>query len=453
MKKKLEINQVLEILSKEKLIDIILDMAEDNDVLRDSIIFKYSKGDTEEELKKCKKLIASIIKEYVDKNGFIRYENAYGFMQSMEGVLERAREEDDVMLAFDISLLLLNETVEAFKYSDDSSGDIGYLAGNIIEFISQDVVLREDLDLSLRKQIFNKLIELIDNNVFADFEDYKNDILQICTEFADIKELRDKLVSKINSLISKNPDDMYDNESMLQILFEIVEEYGTEEEKEKFIKDNIEFTSFREMLIDKYMEEKNYSKIIQLTLEGEKKDRSYAGLVDKWKKIRYTAYKELQNKEEQAKLAKEILFHGNFEYYKELKELHKENVDEFYNKLKEEIKSNGRMYTGGIYVEIILEENDLDELMEFVRNNPRDIELYADKLISKFSDEVVDIYYSYIKEKANYSFNRSAYRYVCEMLKRYKKIAGEKKQIQLKNELSALYKKRKAFLDELSKMR
>lgn len=453
MKKKLEIKQVLEALSDEKLIDIILDMTEDNDVLRDSIIFKYSKGDNEEELKKCKKLIASIIREYVDKNGFIRYENAYGFMQAMEGILERAREEEDVMLAFDISLLLLNETAEAFKYSDDSSGDIGYLAGDIIEFISEHVVLMDDLDLNLRKQIFNKLIELIDNNIFADFEDYKNDILQICTEFADIKELRDRLVSKINYLISKAPDDKYDNESMLQILFEIVEEYGTEEEAEKFIKDNIEFTSFREMLIDKYMEEKNYSKIIQLTLEGEKQDISYAGLVYKWKKIRYMAYKELQNKEEQEKLAKELLFHGNFEYYKELKELHKANVDEFYNNLKEELKSNGKMYVGGIYVEIILEENDLDELMEFVRNNPRDIELYADRLVGKFSDEVVDIYYKYIKEKSSHSSSRSEYRYVCEILKRYKKIAGMEKQIQLKNELSTLYKKRPAFVDELSKLR
>ncbi|WP_157055673.1 hypothetical protein [Clostridium sp. DMHC 10] len=52
-------------------------------------------------------------------------------------------------------------------------------------------MLRDDLDLNLRKQIFNKLIELIDNNVFINLEDYRNDILQICTEFADIKELID----------------------------------------------------------------------------------------------------------------------------------------------------------------------------------------------------------------------------------------------------------------------
>jgi len=453
MKKELEIKQALETLSKEKLIGIILHITENNDVLRDSIIFKCSKGDNEEELKKCKKLIGSIIRSYVNKAGFIRYEHSYEFMQAMEGVLERARDEEDVMLAFDISLLLLSETVEAFKYSDDSSGDIGYLAGDIIEFISQDVVLRDDLDLNLRKQIFNKLIKLIDNNVFADFEDYKNDILQICTEFADVKELRDKLVEKINHLISKDVNNRYDEESMLQILFEIVEKYDTEKEAEKFIKNNIGFTSFREMLIDKYIEEKNYSKVVKLTLEGEKKDRGYAGLVDKWKKIRYTAYKVLQNREEQEKLAKELLFHGNFEYYKELKELHIENAHEFYNNLKEEIKSSGKIYIGGIYIKIILEENDLDELMEFVRNNPSDIELYADKLVRKFRDEVVDIYYKYIKEKANYSSNRPAYRYVCEILKKYKNIVGEEKQIKLKNELSVLYKKRPAFVDELSKMR
>ncbi|WP_234121276.1 hypothetical protein [Clostridium hydrogenum] len=453
MKKELDIKQVLEALSKEKLIDIILDVTENNDVLKNRIIFKYSKGDNKEEIKKCKKLINLIVKEYVDESGFVRYEHACDFMQSMEEILERAREEEDVMLAFDISLLLLNEIIEAFKYSHYSSGDIGYLIANTMEFISKDIVIRDDLNLSLRKQVFNKLIELINNNVFHDFEDYRNDILQICSKFADISELRYKLVRKINDLISKDPDNRYHNEIMLQILFEIVKKYGTKEESEKFIKDNLEFTYFREMLIHKYMEQKNYGEIVQLTLEGEKKDRNYVDLEDKWKKIRYTVYKKLQNKEEQEKLAKELLFHGNFEYYRELKELNKENTKEFYNNLKKEIKNNGKMYIGKIYVRIILQENDLDELMEFVRNNHRDIELYANRLVGKFSDEVIDIYCKYIKEKASYSFNRSEYRYVCEMLKKYKKIAGKEKQMQLKNQLSDLYKKRPAFVDELSKFR
>ncbi len=52
-----------------------------------------------------------------------------------------------------------------------------------------------------------------------------------------------------------------------------------------------------------------------MALEGEKQDKQYAGLVSNWKKIRYIAYKELLLKEEQEKLAKELLLAGDFEYY------------------------------------------------------------------------------------------------------------------------------------------
>jgi len=52
------------------------------------------------------------------------------------------------------------------------------------------------------------------------------------------------------------------------------------------------------------MEDKNYLKVIDLALEGERKDKEYAGLVSKWKKVRYIAYKELSLKAEQEKLAR-----------------------------------------------------------------------------------------------------------------------------------------------------
>jgi len=61
---------------------------------------------------------------------------------------------------------------------------------------------------------------------------------------------------------------------MLRILFDLIEEYGTQEEAEQFIKANLNFTSFRELLIEKYMKEKNYHKVLELALEGENKSKS-----------------------------------------------------------------------------------------------------------------------------------------------------------------------------------
>lgn len=87
------------------------------------------------------------------------------------------------------------------------------------------------------------------------------------------------------------------------------------------MKDNLKFSSFRELFINKYIKEKKYEKVIELALEGERQDKRFHGLILKWKQIRYSAYKELSLKDDQRNLAKELLLQGKFEYYKELKEL------------------------------------------------------------------------------------------------------------------------------------
>lgn len=451
-----EIKEVLNNLSKEELIRIMVDITQKDTTLKNSLIVRYSKGDDTQEIEKCKKLINSIVRKYTGREGFITYRETYGFVSEMEDLLEKVRDTEDTLLALDITFLLLNEDIEAFQYADDSNGEIGSLVTETLELVGEIVIDSDDLDIDLRKQIFNKLLEQSDSKVFDGWEEYKIDILRFCTEFADIEVLRKKLRMKIEYLVNTYSSDeykKYSNESMLQMLLEMIEEYGTKEEAEQFIKDNLKFTSFRELFINKYIKDKNYHRVIELALEGEKQDKQYAGLISKWKKIRYEAYKKLLLKEEQEKLAKELLFDGDFGYYKELKELITGDKVLFYNSLKEELKNDKGWHGRNIYLKLIVEENDLDEIIGFVRQNPRNIEEYAHMLVDNFMDEVIEIYNKYIKSAASSSSNRKDYQGVCGMLKRYKKIAGKINQEYMINELSALYRKRPAFVDELSKIK
>jgi len=193
----------------------------------------------------------------------------------------------------------------------------------------------------------------------------------------------------------------YSNESILQLLFQLTEQYGTREEAERFIHEHLQFSSFRKQLLDQYLQEKKYHKVIEVAKEGETQDQQYPGLVSKWKKFRYTAYKFLSLKEEQQALAKELLFNGDFEYYRDLKELAAENQDSFYKDLKNELKVKKGWYIDQVFLKLILEENDLEELLEFVRKDPSYIEDYADKLVKTFKEEVIEIYKNYIYSAAS----------------------------------------------------
>ncbi|TQR21254.1 SWIM zinc finger family protein [Psychrobacillus vulpis] len=455
-KKQPELKEVLNSLSNEDLIDIILGLTQNDATLKNSLIVKYSKGDGTRELEMCKKLLNSIVIKYRGRAGFISYRETYRFVSEMEELFEKVRGTDDTLLAIDIAFLVLNEAMKSFQYADDSNGDIGSFVAETIELIEETVFEVDDTDLNLREVIFDKLLEESEKKIFDGWEDYKIGLLHICAEFADVEALRHKLRVKIENMVNKESDDRYmeyRNEAMLQLLLQIIEEYGTEKEAEQFINDNINYSSFRELLLSKYMIKKNYSKVIELALKGEKQDSQFAGLLSKWKKIRYAAYKELSLKEEQKKLARELLLRGDFDYYQELKILVVEDEkDEFYNGLKQELKTHKGPHGRSMHLKLIVEENDLDEILDYVKENPRDIEKYADMLVKKFSNEVNEIYKKYIQSAASSSSDRKKYKEVCNILKRYKKIAGKKNQEELIHELSALYKKRTAFVDELSKI-
>ena len=450
--KKIGIEEVLSNLAKEELITIILDMTQGNKALKESLIFRYSKVDEDHELESCKKAIDSIVRKYSGSKDYISYRETSYFTYEIMDLFEKVRRVNNPLIAMDMAFLILDESVEAFQYSDDSNGDIGDLVSESLRLIEEIASGIDNKDLALRKKVFEKLLDKCESNVFYGWDSYRIDLLNICTVFDDIEELRNRLKSKIEQLIEVNStreNKEYSIEQMNHLLLNMIERHGTEEDVEKFLEKNINFTSFREAVINKYVKDRNYGKVIQLAIEGEKQDEEYIGLVFKWKKIRYEAYKALSLKDEQEKLAKELFLNGEFEFYRELKTLIKVDKEVFYNDLKKELELKGKRY---LYIKLINEENDLEAIMDYVRKNPNNIEEYAKRLLVNYKEEVIDIYKNYIKVKASYSSNRSHYKEVCGIIKRYEILAGNKNALELVKQFKVLYRKRPAFQDELGKL-
>ncbi|WP_318503087.1 hypothetical protein [Bacillus sp. T3] len=453
--KRITIEEVMSQLPKEELVNIILNIASNDPTLETSLILKYAKGDHEHELESCQELINAIIRKYKGREGFIKYRETSAFVNELGDVIDKIRDTADVLLALELSLLLLKKAIGAFQYADDSDGDIGYLVTETLELI-QEIVTNQNEKSHRRTEIFEKLLVQLDQAVFDGWEDYKIELLQICFEFADEDNFRAELRLKMESMLVDRSSDRYTdywNESLLKLLFQLIEQYGSQEDAEQFIYEHLQFSSFREKLITNYLQAENYHKVIEVAKEGEIQDQQYRGLLSKWKKYRYTAYKSLSLKKEQSQLAKELLLAGDFDYYHDLKEIaQEEHQGDFYTKLKEELKTEKGWNHRDIFLKMIEFENDLEEMLEFVRKNPSYIENYSKKLSQQYKEEVIEIYQKYITSIARNSSNRREYQGVCRKIKEYKKIAGKPKQVDLINELMSLNKKRPAFLDELGKL-
>ncbi len=450
------LTEVLSALSKEQLIEIIVEMAQQDGVLKNSLILKYFQGSDAEELDKCKKLTAAIVKKYTGRGGFIEYREVGRFAKEIAEVLEKAWETENVLLTTDIACLVLVEAVGAFQYADDSDGNIGWLADEALDQLHEALVDNSDWQPEMRERLFQKLLQESEKSIFDGWENYRVALLRMCAQFADVETLRNTLKTKIEGVVRTYASQEYQKhttEALLGIWLDILRKYGSAEETEQFIIANLHYSSFRESLINKYKLENDYDRVVKLAVEGEELDKGHAGRVLKWQKIRYAAYRELQRKEEQKRLAEQLLLAGEFEYYHELRQLAGEEERELlYDRLKQRLKQEESWSARSMYLKLIAEAEDLDEMMEYVKKNPEAIEDYAVRLAEKFGDEVNVIYGDQIRRAASRATNRKGYQGVCSMLRRYHKIAGSVNRDSLIGELRELYRNKSAFMDELGQI-
>ena len=105
-----------------------------------------------------------------------------------------------------------------------------------------------------------------------------------------------------------------------------------------------------------------------------------------------------------------------------------------------------------LYPQILIKENDLEELLEFIRADVRRIGEYDELLIKDYKDDVDEIYCFYINEISKLASNRKEYKKVCKIIKRYKELFDDIKTYKIVRELQVQHKKRPAFIDELEKI-
>lgn len=450
-----DLTTVLNDLSKEELIEIIGNIADEDLSVKNRLLLQYSKRTTGQEVEVFKSLIRSIVHKYSGRIGFIEYREAGAFVGELGDCLLQVEECEDVLLAMDLAFLLLDEAIEAFQYTDDSNGDVGSLVEDTLGTIERKVEVAIESAISQRQALFEKILQQCDNSSFEDWDEFRESLLRICMYFADEVACREKLVQKIESLMVEESTEYiqrYHNESMLCLLFEILEEYGTKEEVGRFIKDHLQYTTFRERLIQQHFADEKYERIIQLAMDGEEKDRESSGLVSKWKNHRYAAYKALSRYEEQRTLAQALFMDGDFSYYRELKNLAEDQV-QYYAQLKQELRQHSSWQKKRLFKHLIEEENDAAEMLVLLKEDPRLIESYADDLVEYYPEEIQLTYHSYILHKASVASNRSAYQGVCESIRQYITLVGKQHQQLLVDELRNLYKRKPAFMDELSKIK
>lgn len=456
--KKDKIDELLNSSTKEELIFMFKDIINEYEGLEEKILFKYVRLEENEEIKKNKKYLSGIIKRYGNGRRFISWRECGYFANDVFDLLSSAEryyfDARKPLVAIETSIAVINKMLLAIQYMDDSNGDIGYVIDKAILLINETCINVNEFSKKEKTKIFSELLNELDKTIYDGWEDLRLSVISNCIYFCDDEKLRVKFENKLDSVLENYLDDWsgrYNKEKLSEIKLQIISRYGTDEEEKEFIENNINYSAFRELLIGKCIENKEYERVIKLAEEGELNDKEYRGLVLKWKQYRYIAYKNLNIADKKKELARELFLNGDMSFYNELKEIHINDWHNYYLELKKEFKEK-KLDRLDIYPEMLIKENDLEELLQFAKADVRRIETYDELLIKDYKDDVNIMYKFLIEKMSEMATDRKQYKKVCNVIKRYKKLFGDVEAYKIVKVLQQQYLKRPAFIDELGKI-
>ena len=157
---------------------------------------------------------------------------------------------------------------DLYFYDDDYN--LEFLVKDVIRMI-KNVVLNID-DSETKNKILNKLLDEYEGEVLSDWHNFKMEIMDICCEIADTKELQKMLAHEIEVMIDDGSRSFLEEKELKVFLYNLMFEYAEEDEIQTFIDDNIDYPVFREIAINRCLENGEFDKAVEYATEGEKQN-------------------------------------------------------------------------------------------------------------------------------------------------------------------------------------
>ncbi|MEG0386306.1 MAG: SWIM zinc finger family protein [Solibacillus sp.] len=444
------LQQMLQTKTKEQLIHLILNVGQNHPAFTHELKMLFTTP--EDSLKAAEKLIAYHI-NIAEKHGggFIPWNQVSNALVGIETVQERIGEhieKGEYFTVVELSILCLQQALEAMLNSQDS-GEFGNSIEESLAFIEQ--AIWEGVDIWNAEQ-YETVFELVSkealNPELADWTEWYTSLLQSCIPLCKDDAIEKKYMSLLNSLFIDGDkwSAKYTNERLDELQFQLISSKYSKEDVAAFLEQNIENPNMREQVIISAMELKDYTKVVQLSLEGQQQDQDLPGLVDKWRCFAFKAHKKLNQTEEMRELAVQLLLSGDYNYYGEFKLLHS---DQQWPQTLEQLLNQLQKASSPLYAKIIVQEQLPARILAYCKEQPVRVERYYSHINEHYYEEVCALFIDTINTNAKDVSDRKGYQEVCHSIKIMRAAGYIFEASQLITDLLQTYPKRRAFVDEL----
>ena len=162
LKKKQNIGEVLNTLTKEQLIQVLLPIIKKDKTLEEKILLKHGEIDASQELKRMERLIDSIVRKYANAGEYLYDREGAECIDKLWSLVDYVETlhgaEGKILLALDMLFLLLEQGIDSYEYIDDSDGTVSVFVDDVLSRINVFIAESKVYDEKLKQQIVKKVI-------------------------------------------------------------------------------------------------------------------------------------------------------------------------------------------------------------------------------------------------------------------------------------------------------
>ncbi len=445
---------LLERQSKDRLIALLLSLAEDSELVERRIRFSIVEGSGDDQVTECRRLIQSYIAANSDRHGFVDYRGVSRAVEGAQLVMEKTREDVDWRLAVKLSFCVLEEMLDLLQAADDSNGTIGGVIDESLERVHEIASYSDKMPESERPALFRMLLTASGDSRLDGWSDWQLTLLRWASEMAvtfDLKKEWDRHVTGIAAR-QKGGDwsREYLAEQVAMMQYQWICDHAGDAEAEEFLQRHQHFPNFRKWAIEAALKEGRYDDAMQLAQDGEVADqaRGLPGLVKQWKEFRYQACARSGRVELQRAIGQELVQDGDYAYYQQIKDTYpSEEWSPVYHDILRSLE--GKRRYAGVYTRILVEEQETERLLEYVQQQPARIEEFHRFLIGEFRPDVIQMFQVHIESTAAHATTRTHYQNVCRIIRMLQQAGGQEEAVQITRTLLNKYSRKPALREEL----
>lgn len=450
-----QVDELLEKATHEELKQFVREKASENAPFRNLFLSSFAQHNSDESKELYIKQVKSILETASDRHGFIDWSASRLVGNAIDNLLESAQKQMDnhnYKSAVFICTAVMEQMTEALQYSDDSNGDIGGSIDAAYEMLH--TIAQMQTDEEIRKLIMEYCFTSFDKQIYSGW-DWHIGVLRLATLLLKTEEETELIIKQIDK--AQRSD--YEKDEAQTIKYDILLKTKGENAAEKYLEQNITNSNLRREAIQKALKKKNYEKAILLAKDGVSYDlKDKPGLAKEWYDW-LLKIAQAQNDSEKIIEYARLLFIDNFrneqDYYQILKQhVEPEKWNAFVEAVIQDITTKKRWLDTGLIASIFIKEEWWDRLLELVKKSPdlNTIDHYEKYLSKNYANEIVELYANGITKYMKNSMGRDHYQNACRYIRKIIKLGSREKANEIISYLRNEYPKRKALMEELSRV-